>query len=74
MLPLRLAQLTITLATPDQYAEVIALVHRARIRLMQFGTITLQLPPTHMVLLIVKETVKHSLTHCCVLTLICVMQ
>jgi len=50
MLPLRLAQLTITLATPDQYAEVIALVHRARIRLMQFGTITLQLPPTHQIM------------------------
>jgi|GEM_PF-1439756 len=43
---LRLAQLTITIATPDQYAQVIDLVHRARIRLLQFGTITLQLPAT----------------------------
>jgi ribosomal-protein-alanine N-acetyltransferase len=45
-LPLRLAQLTFTLAIPEQYAEVVALVHRARIRLLQFGTITLNLPPT----------------------------
>ena len=45
-LPLRLAQLTITLATPNQYGDVVALVHRARIRLLQFGTITLTLPPT----------------------------
>ena len=50
MLPLRLAQLTVTLATPDQYAEVIALVHRARIRLLQFGTITLNLPATQQIM------------------------
>ena len=49
-LPLRLTQLTITLATPDQYAEVIALVHRARIRLLQFGTITLQLPAAQQIM------------------------
>jgi len=50
LLPLRLAQLTITLATPDQYAAVIALVHRARIRLLQFGTITLNLPATQQIM------------------------
>lgn len=50
MLPLRLAQLTVTLATPDQYAAVIALVHRARIRLLQFGTITLNLPATQQIM------------------------
>ncbi len=43
-LPLRLVQLSFSLATPDQYGLVIALVQRARIRLLQFGTITLQLP------------------------------
>ena len=50
MFPLRLAQLTITLATPDQYVMVIELMHRARIRLLQFGTITLNLPATHQIM------------------------
>lgn len=50
LVPFRLAQLTITLATPDHYTAVIALMHRARIRLLQFGTITLNLPATHQIM------------------------
>lgn len=45
---LRFAQLTFSLATPAQHPVVLALVHNARVRLIQFGRTTLALPSANL--------------------------